>query len=522
MVQGPPGTGKTWTGARLAVDLLERGDARRRRRDVAQGDQQPAAPRSTRPPTRPARRFRGWKKCGDAGATRYESDAGRLRQRSRPTRTTGRSCSIGAHRLALGGRGRARRRRRAVHRRGRPDVARRRDRRLPRARATSCCSAIRSSSPTSARAPTRSAAAPPCSSTCSASTTPCPPTAACSSTRPGACTPTSATSSRDTMYDGRLTLGRGLRAQRIDSPGLSGSGLRMLGRRPRRQPRPLASRRPRRSPPQVASCSPAGPGPTARAAVRPLTLDDILVVAPYNAQVRCLRSALPAGARVGTVDKFQGQEAPVVFFSMASSTGEDVTRGMGFLFSRNRLNVAVSRAQPRGRRVLATAAGRPLQHRRGHAAREHALPVRRRRCVGSMSDGWTRPTRRWTSSRLVRCGIRTNEQARPARHEAGDVDPVGSPQTRAAVPRAPLGRVRSSSQDRHCVSSRTSGDLRRWVSWDRCPEHATRPQANADFWEQKLARNVERDRDTERQLEVAGWTVVRIWSTTIRTRPPRP
>ena len=78
---------------------------------------------------------------------------------------------------------------------------------------------------------------------------------------------------------------------------------------------------------------------------RPLTLEDILIVAPYNAQVRTLQSRLPDGARVGTVDKFQGQEAPVVFFSMATSTDEDVSRGMSFLFSRNRLNVAISRAQ---------------------------------------------------------------------------------------------------------------------------------------------------------------------------------
>lgn len=76
-----------------------------------------------------------------------------------------------------------------------------------------------------------------------------------------------------------------------------------------------------------------------------VTLDDILVVAPYNAQVRCLRAVLPDRARVGTVDKFQGQEAPIVVFSMTSSTGEDVPRGMDFLFSKNRLNVAVSRAQ---------------------------------------------------------------------------------------------------------------------------------------------------------------------------------
>ncbi len=85
--------------------------------------------------------------------------------------------------------------------------------------------------------------------------------------------------------------------------------------------------------------------PTAKGSTRELTLDDILVVAPYNTQVRCLREHLPEGARIGTVDKFQGQQAPVVFFSMTSSSGEDVPRGMDFLFSRNRLNVAVSRAQ---------------------------------------------------------------------------------------------------------------------------------------------------------------------------------
>jgi predicted RecB family nuclease len=74
-------------------------------------------------------------------------------------------------------------------------------------------------------------------------------------------------------------------------------------------------------------------------------IDDILVVAPYNAQVSALRKSLPEGARVGTVDKFQGQEAPVVIYSMATSTPEDAPRGMEFLYSSNRLNVATSRAQ---------------------------------------------------------------------------------------------------------------------------------------------------------------------------------
>jgi predicted RecB family nuclease len=78
---------------------------------------------------------------------------------------------------------------------------------------------------------------------------------------------------------------------------------------------------------------------------RPITLADIVVVAPYNAQVACLVEALDAGARVGTVDRFQGQEAAVSIFSMATSSVEDLPRNLEFLFSLNRLNVAVSRAR---------------------------------------------------------------------------------------------------------------------------------------------------------------------------------
>lgn len=86
--------------------------------------------------------------------------------------------------------------------------------------------------------------------------------------------------------------------------------------------------------------------PDGNAAVRlPLKLDDVLVIAPYNAQVSALRSQLPDAARVGTVDKFQGQEAPVVIYSMTSSSAADAPRGMGFLYNRNRMNVATSRAR---------------------------------------------------------------------------------------------------------------------------------------------------------------------------------
>lgn len=77
----------------------------------------------------------------------------------------------------------------------------------------------------------------------------------------------------------------------------------------------------------------------------PMTIDNILVVAPYNMQVNLLRRTLPEGARVGTVDKFQGQEAEAVIVSMATSNGDTLPRYIEFLYSKNRLNVAISRAR---------------------------------------------------------------------------------------------------------------------------------------------------------------------------------
>lgn len=82
---------------------------------------------------------------------------------------------------------------------------------------------------------------------------------------------------------------------------------------------------------------------------RALTASDVLVLAPYNAQVALLRRRLTAaglgGIRVGTVDKFQGGQAPVVLMSMTASSADVVPRGISFLLNRNRLNVAISRAQ---------------------------------------------------------------------------------------------------------------------------------------------------------------------------------
>jgi uncharacterized protein len=77
---------------------------------------------------------------------------------------------------------------------------------------------------------------------------------------------------------------------------------------------------------------------------RPLELKDILVVTPYNMQARLIKQRV-AGVAVASVDKFQGQQAPVVILSMCASEGRSTARGLDFLFSKSRLNVAISRAQ---------------------------------------------------------------------------------------------------------------------------------------------------------------------------------
>ena len=86
---------------------------------------------------------------------------------------------------------------------------------------------------------------------------------------------------------------------------------------------------------------------------RPIEISDILIIAPYNAQVFEIQRRLPQ-ARVGTVDKFQGQEAPISIYSLASSSHADAPRGMEFLYSLNRLNVATSRARCAATRLTAS------------------------------------------------------------------------------------------------------------------------------------------------------------------------
>lgn len=82
----------------------------------------------------------------------------------------------------------------------------------------------------------------------------------------------------------------------------------------------------------------------------PIGPRDVLIITPYNAQIGAIREALaaagcPSGIQVGTVDKFQGREAPVAIYSMATSSADEASRGLEFLYDHRRLNVATSRAR---------------------------------------------------------------------------------------------------------------------------------------------------------------------------------
>jgi predicted RecB family nuclease len=149
------------------------------------------------------------------------------------------------------------------------------------------------------------------------------------------------------IYDGRLRADPPTALNAVRSGGLTGHGLRYL---------PVEHAGNGRQSPEEAERIAAevtrliGGAFTRKSAIeQPLTQADILIVTPYNAQRTAISGALQrrgfGDVRVGTVDKFQGQEAPVVFYSMATSSGEDLPRNLEFLFEKNRLNVAVSRGQ---------------------------------------------------------------------------------------------------------------------------------------------------------------------------------
>jgi uncharacterized protein len=151
----------------------------------------------------------------------------------------------------------------------------------------------------------------------------------------------------DAVYEGRLTPARGNEMNAIASPGLTGSGLRW---------RPIDHEGNRRSSNEEADAIASevkllmrGSYKTRTKSERPITESSILIVSPYNAQRVLIKQKLHSAGfphvAVGTVDSFQGLQAPIVFYSMGTSSGEDLPRNMEFLFERNRFNVAVSRAQ---------------------------------------------------------------------------------------------------------------------------------------------------------------------------------
>jgi predicted RecB family nuclease len=146
------------------------------------------------------------------------------------------------------------------------------------------------------------------------------------------------------FYEGRLAAEPSCAGQRLNSAGdMTGTGLRLAavahtGNRTSSPEEVVVTR-------ELVDRLLGATWTDAQGATHPVGIDDILVLAPYNVHVRRLRDGLPSGARVGTVDKFQGQQAAVSIYAMASSSAEDLPRNLEFLFNRNRLNVAVSRAR---------------------------------------------------------------------------------------------------------------------------------------------------------------------------------
>ena len=152
----------------------------------------------------------------------------------------------------------------------------------------------------------------------------------------------------EVFYDGKLSGVEGLERQEIlGGEPLSGSGLRVVevAHQGNTNASPEEAGEVARLAEMLAGCS----WRDRDGAVQPIGRNGILVVTPYNAQIRAMQDALAGrgltGVGVGTVDKFQGREAPVVIYSMATSSADEAPRGLEFLYDRHRLNVATSRAR---------------------------------------------------------------------------------------------------------------------------------------------------------------------------------
>ncbi|HET9096426.1 MAG TPA: DEAD/DEAH box helicase, partial [Candidatus Baltobacteraceae bacterium] len=150
----------------------------------------------------------------------------------------------------------------------------------------------------------------------------------------------------DAVYAGRLRSAEDTRNQAVHSTGISGTGLRYVA-----IPHDGNSRESLEEAERIVSDIShlmQGTVTDKHGLTRPMQPADVIVVTPYNAQRRRISKLLrevDSDVRVGTVDKFQGQEAYVVFYSMATSSGTNVPRDIGFIFEQNRFNVALSRAR---------------------------------------------------------------------------------------------------------------------------------------------------------------------------------
>ncbi|MET0412066.1 MAG: TM0106 family RecB-like putative nuclease, partial [Polyangiaceae bacterium] len=188
----------------------------------------------------------------------------------------------------------------------------------------------------------------------------------------------------EVFYEGRLQPVPGLERQAVEGwPPLGGAGLRYV-----RVEHHGNTNQSEEEAARIAELlrSLAAAGATfvdAQGERRPLHVaGDVLVVAAYNAQVALLKRVLPDNTLVGTVDKFQGRQAPIVIYSLAASTAEDAPKGLEFLYSMNRLNVAVSRAQ-----ALAIVVGSPeLARARCKTPRQMKLVNALCACLESCSE----------------------------------------------------------------------------------------------------------------------------------------
>ena len=321
VVQGPPGSGKTWTSGRLIARLVDAG----KRVGVASTSHRAIhklLDEVVEGAAGPGDHVHGPRLKKASGGNPESQYAGRRRSRTSSTTPTATTASFSAARPGSSPTA-------STTACSTTSSSTRRDRsRWPtRSRwrprpATSSSSATRSSSARCSRARIPTGARRRCSSTCWTATATIPPNRGIFLETTYRLHPDVCGFISEEFYEGRL------RPDPVTSDAddavRHGAALARRGARRR-----TARTRPRRSRPsrrRSTASTAAGVAPA-----------EIKVVAPYNAQVDRLRAALPAAVEVGTVDKFQGQQARVVFYSMASSSGEDVPRGLDFLFSRNRL-----------------------------------------------------------------------------------------------------------------------------------------------------------------------------------------